>query len=53
MVIEELGIVSIWESENITIAWENWYHAHSETNRACLPLIISWEIWLARNTMIF
>lgn len=52
-VANEISFTGTWEGENIISAWEIWSQTHAGSNLPCLPLIICWAIWLARNKLIF
>jgi hypothetical protein len=42
-----------WNGPTLESTWENWLQDPTHKNLKSLPLLISWGVWLARNSTIF
>eukprot|EP00253_Pinus_taeda_P004952 PITA_04952 len=42
-----------WHEQNISEAWEDWNSRHKGTLLLNLPAIVFWQLWKARNQIIF
>lgn len=42
-----------WAGDELISAWEDWTNRHRGSKLLCLPLVVSWYTWLARNRYIF
>jgi hypothetical protein len=43
----------LWAGESMESAWKTWTDTPGNKDFKALPLLISWGIWLARNSEIF
>lgn len=52
-VIQTLNLNMNWQGEDIIAAWEHWWSTSAAERPRNLPLLISWHIWIKRNSIIF
>lgn len=52
-ILSHIPSTSTWRGKTTKEVWANWWTSTSPQKARKLPLLISWEIWIARNNIIF
>eukprot|EP00253_Pinus_taeda_P003378 PITA_03378 len=52
-VIQTINLNVNWQGADINTAWEQWWSIVVVEKPRKLPLLVSWYIWIKRNTIIF
>lgn len=53
--VEMLRLLKIpfrWEGQGLLKAWQKWWNEATNNRERSIPLLITWETWLARNQVI-